>query len=294
MATRETAAYEPQAWEEVPCPFCGSTERRHYERFGWQLRFTYVECLGCGLIYQSPRPRYDQAFVETAYGDYVSIEAVTGASEEQVRRWMDGLAPVAREMAALDPRRTALLDVGSCMGLFLRVASPLWPKVAGVEISEKMRVHVERELGFPVFGEPFENLRTGDRFSCIQMSHVLEHVPDPSAWLRKAHELLADEGLLVIAIPHVRSLEHRAKHLLKRLGLRRSDWHRASKTPDHLFEPPIPVLRRFVEAHGFEIVSCYTYSRSDETSEKPFNRLFRRRLLLGSNTRLHARRVPGT
>jgi SAM-dependent methyltransferase len=294
MSASEKAAYEPAAWEDVPCPFCGSRERRLYEKFGWKLRFTWVTCLGCGLIYQAPRPRYDSEFVETAYGDYVSLSEVSGASEEQKRKWLSAFEPVVAEMRGFDTRGSAILDVGSCMGLFLRAAKPHWKKAMGVEISGKMRAYVERDLGVEVFGEPFETLSTGERFSCIHMSHVLEHVPDPSAWLRKARELLVEDGLLVIAVPHILSLEQRFKLLLKKMGLRKGGWARASKTPDHLFEPPIPVMRRFIEAHGFDVVSCYTYSRTDETSARPFNRLYRRRLLLGSNTRFYARVRPAS
>ena len=65
-------------------------------------------------------------------------------------------------------------------------------------------------------------------------------------------------------------------------------------TPDHLFEPPVQVMKRFIESHGFDVVSHYTYSRSDEISRKPFNRLYRRALLQGSNARFYARRRGGS
>ncbi len=48
-------------------------------------------------------------------------------------------------------------------------------------------------------------------------------------------------------------------------------------------------MLRFLDAQGFEVLSHYTYSRSDETSSRPLNRLYRRRLLLGSNLRFYAR-----
>ncbi len=79
------------------------------------------------------------------------------------------------------------------------------------------------------------------------------------------------------------------KLLMKTVGLRRGEWSDPMRTPDHLFEPTIPATLRFLEAHGFDVVSYYTYSRSDETSAKLLNRLYRRRLLLGSNSRFYAR-----
>jgi predicted SAM-dependent methyltransferase len=156
-----------------------------------------------------------------------------------------------------------------------------------------MRAFVEREIGVPVHGVPFQALRAAEPYSCIHMSHVIEHVPDPSAWLVRARELLLPGGLLVVAVPNMFSLDRRWQLALKRAGLRRGEWKSPSKTPDHLFEPTLPSMLRFLDAHGFDVVSHYTYSRSDETSRKLFSRLYRRRLLLGSNARFYARRRAG-
>jgi SAM-dependent methyltransferase len=286
-------AYEPKAWEEVPCPFCGSEERRLYERFGWKLRFTYQWCLGCGLVYQSPRPRYDDDFVREAYGDYFAFSEDFRPGDPVNHSTQANWEQLVVEMATFDTRRTAVLDVGSCMGNFLLAARPLWGRTEGVEISDKMRAFVQREIGVPVHGEAFETLEPEGRFSCIHMSHVLEHVPDPGSWMARARALLEEGGLLVVAVPNMLSLDRRYQLLLKRAGLRRGEW-RPSKTPDHLFEPTVPSMLRFLDRHGFDVVSHYTYSRSDETSRKPFSRLYRRRLLLGSNARFYARRRPTT
>ncbi len=293
MSPADKPAYEPRAWEEVPCPFCGSTRRRLYERFGWRLRFTYQLCLDCALVYQTPRPRYDEDFVRAAYGDYFAFsedfrpgDPVNHATQEN---WED----LVREMIGFDPVRSAVLDVGACMGNFLLAARPHWMRAEGLEISEKMRSFVEREIGVRVHAEPFERFRPAEPYSCIHMSHVIEHVPDPAAWLDRARELLVPGGLLVVAVPNMFSLDRRLQLLLKRLGLRKGEWRNPAKTPDHLFEPTLPATLRFLDRHGFDVVSRYTYSRSDETSRRPFNRLYRRGLLLGSNARFYARRRAG-
>jgi SAM-dependent methyltransferase len=294
MAIPGKPAFEPRSWEEVPCPFCGSQERRLRERFGYRLRFTYVTCLACGLVYQSPRPRYDDEFIKTVYDDYYAIPDFLQASESRRGRWQASMEQLVAEMVTFDPVRSSILDVGSFMGSFLLAARPHWKKATGLDVSARMREYVEREVGVPVLGVPFEALDTEERFSCIHMSHVIEHVPDPAAWLAKARELLTEDGVLVIAVPNKASIEERFKLLLKRVGLRRDEGTDPSQTPDHLFEPTVPSMLRFLDGHGFDVVSHYTYSRSDETSLRPFNRLYRRRLLLGSNARFYARRRPGS
>jgi SAM-dependent methyltransferase len=293
MSIPNKLAYEPESWEEVPCPFCDSHERRLHERYGWRRRFTYVSCQACGLVYQSPRPRYDSEFIRTVYDDYAGIPDFLGATDSQRSRWRASMDQLVAEIVTFDPVRSSILDVGSFMGTFLASAKPHWKKATGIDVSARMREYVEREVGVQVLGVPFEALATEERFSCIHMSHVIEHVPNPSAWLDKAQELLAEDGLLVIAVPNKLSAEDRFKRLLKNAGLRREDESDPSRTPDHLFEPTIPSMLRFLDAHGFDVVSHYTYSRTDETSARPFNRLYRRRLLLGSNARFYARRRKG-
>jgi 2-polyprenyl-3-methyl-5-hydroxy-6-metoxy-1,4-benzoquinol methylase len=294
MSIPNKLSYEPESWEEVPCPFCNSRERRLHERYGWRRRFTYVSCQACGLVYQSPRPRYDDEFIRTVYDDYAGIPDFLEASDSQRSRWQASMDQLVAEIVTFDPVRSSILDVGSFMGTFLTSAKPHWKKATGIDVSARMREYVEREVGVQVLGVPFEALATGERFSCIHMSHVIEHVPNPSAWLDKAQELLAEDGLLVIAVPNKLSAEDRFKRLLKNAGLRREDESDPSRTPDHLFEPTIPSMLRFLDAHGFDVVSHYTYSRTDETSVRPFNRLYRRRLLLGSNARFYARRRKGS
>lgn len=280
-------AYEPSGWDEVPCPYCESRESRLYERFGWKLRFTYVTCSNCGLVYQSPRPAYGTESVQT-YENYHSISDFQAAADAQRRAWVAALEPVVEEIKTFEPHRTALLDVGSNTGLFLRAAKPHFARVAGVEIGTRMREMVENDLGVRVFPD-YETISRDERFSCIHMSHVIEHIPNPSAWLSKARELLVPGGLLVIAVPNILSLDRRLKLLLKRAGLRRGEWSDPMRTPDHLFEPTIPSTLRFLAAHGFDVLSHYTYSRSDETSQSSFSRVYRRQLQLGSNSRFYAR-----
>ena len=46
-----------------------------------------------------------------------------------------------------------------------------------------------------------ESLRNGEKFDLVILSHVLEHVVNPVAFLKKIRSHLADEGLLYIEVP---------------------------------------------------------------------------------------------
>ena len=84
MSTNHSTIYKPREWETVACPFCGSTNSYIYERYGSELQFTYVICRNCKLVYQSPRPKYNQEFIDAAYASYYqfteSLDLLNGES----------------------------------------------------------------------------------------------------------------------------------------------------------------------------------------------------------------------
>jgi len=57
----------------------------------------------------------------------------------------------------------------------------------------------------------------------IYCSHVIEHIPDPSHWMRRFREVMALDGVLCLAVPNMNSIDRRRKRLLKCLGLGGTD-----------------------------------------------------------------------
>jgi SAM-dependent methyltransferase len=101
-----------------------------------------------------------------------------------------------------------VLDVGCGAGGNLKTLQDQGWEPYGIEISDVAAAHA-REL---VTG----NIHTGtlesapfppQSFDLILMSHSLEHLPSPVDALRRVHRLLKDDGLLVVSVPNVNSLE---------------------------------------------------------------------------------------
>lgn len=200
MATRqklENTVYEPKEWETVTCLVCGSDEKSVYEKFGDRRQYTYVTCRACGLIYQSPRPRYDESFVYDAYEFYADGDVKFDESGEnfmgQTRQ--DYEREIA-ELLEFDGIRSAVLDVGCATGDFLSVAREHYRAVQGLDVSTRMANVLRKRLGIDIFTCHFDELATDQRFSCIRMSHVIEHIPNPHGWLQKAKALLASGGIV--------------------------------------------------------------------------------------------------
>lgn len=281
--------YIPDAWEKVNCPFCDADQATVYERFGSSLQYTYVWCQNCRLIYQSPRPVYNQHFIDACYKDYyqyadnITIDDFSAIRESGVDMFQKEVA----HLMTFDRQRKAVLDIGSGMGTFLYAAKPHYPIAIGLDVSEKMGQFVSRQVGVPVHIVQFEQYQPDHKFSLIHMSHVVEHVPNPNEWLQKAKELLEPGGILVINVPNKRSLSFVIQHIFVKLGLKKqfsSSWSDPARTPDHLFEPTVKAMQFLVHKNGFEVLDHFTYSRKDPVSKKSFlTRLMNRWMYTGSN-----------
>jgi len=245
----------------------GESKSRAWEPFGFEHRYLYQRCDGCGLAYQKPRPRYDAEFVETAYEVYSTVVnehwdgsqltaqgRVVHGEYSNILNEIDGMISPARRGRS---ERT-LLDIGCNTGLFLKAAKDGAWRETGVEISRTMVDLARRMYGVNALSGDWVPIAYPEKFDAIYCSHVIEHIPDPSAWMRRMREVLRPDGVICISVPNFLSIDRRYKRLLKRLGLRRDRWQ-AWQTPDHLYEPCEPSMRAFFEREGFEVVRTYTY-----------------------------------
>lgn len=273
--------YIPHDWEIVNCPFCDSNHSKLHEKFGPELQYTYVECSDCGLIYESPRPKYDEIFLSNAYDDYYSFRPDYIYSESELNNWDKEL----HEILKFDKSRTAILDIGSCMGDFLNSAQKYYHKCVGIEVSENMANFTEEHLRLKVYVGSYLDINFDEKFSCVHLSHVIEHIPNPKDWILKTKEILDDYGILAISIPNMKSLDRRVKLFFKKIGLRKGIWKDNTRTPDHLFEPTLPSTIKFLTDNGFKILEYYTYSRKDMDASTLFGKIYNRRFKLGGNLR---------
>ena len=84
----------------------------------------------------------------------------------------------------------------------------------------------------------------------ITLFHVIEHLRKPGEYLKVAHELLSDDGLLVIECPNCAGLGFRW------LGRR----HLCFDYPHHLLFFTPHSLRRLLKSHGFQVTERSNFS----------------------------------
>ncbi|HEX9006884.1 MAG TPA: class I SAM-dependent methyltransferase [Bacteroidota bacterium] len=188
------------------CPLCGSTSIR-------EKPFKYVflnrdlwakECGRCGIIFIHPQPTpeelrnlYAAQYFEGGdfrcghEGSYCDPSTLEHLSDQKFFLQIKALKPGGR-----------LLEIGCAGGATLSVARELGFSVQGVEISEDASRIAREKYGLPVFtGDIIEARFPPESFDVIFMGDVIEHLPDPVTTLRELFRIMADGGLLVMALP---------------------------------------------------------------------------------------------
>jgi 2-polyprenyl-3-methyl-5-hydroxy-6-metoxy-1,4-benzoquinol methylase len=102
----------------------------------------------------------------------------------------------------------AILDVGCGRGTFLEIMRRDGWKVMGTEFDPVVASTISTLYNFPVLHGDLNNLNLPEAsFDVILLTHVLEHVRSPVETIRECYRLLKKEGLLVVSVPNIHSLQ---------------------------------------------------------------------------------------
>lgn len=243
MTTRSEDGTGQSFWDH--CPVCGGhTLRDLFAVDG----FPIMECAGCSLQFVAQQFTSDDL---VPYYEAESLETVVYADPN--RRNLDyyNRRLGQRLLRLHDPG--AILDVGCSAGYFLESLGPAWDR-HGVEISgpavDYARRNVVCDPGNIACGTIADVSTRAPKFDVITMLDMLDHTPDPLADVRRAHGMLADDGLLVIKVHNTACL-----------------WCKVSGSrfyiyvpPGHLFYFSPKSLSVMLQRAGFDVVESHFYA----------------------------------
>ncbi|MGI8438573.1 MAG: methyltransferase domain-containing protein [Chthoniobacterales bacterium] len=166
-----------------------------------------AQCKCCDLLFRNPRPT--QAEIARSYNTGGTFVAWQEEESDRAAMWERRAAIIKRFQPS-----GHLLDVGTGDGRFLQLCRPLGYQVTGTELSSTGAAYAQR-MGFNVhMGQILELDLPEQGFDLVTIWHVLEHVPDPGAVLRRVFTLLKGGGIFVLAVPNEENFfARRALHL---------------------------------------------------------------------------------
>lgn len=193
----------------LACPSCGRDQIRTLDAVA-----NICICESCRYIFDNPRPAIEE--LVRFYSQPTKYDAWLAEEAGREQLW-------ARRLKLLRPvmKPGSLLDVGAGIGQFLNLARPHFSSVQGTEVSESAIEIARHKYGLRLLRGEIQAIDFDRRqFDNITIFHVLEHVPNPRLVLLRCAELLAPDGVLVIAVPNdVQSLRSQARRLLANLGM---------------------------------------------------------------------------
>jgi len=108
-----------------------------------------------------------------------------------------------REIKLASPQPKRLLEIGCARGVFLDMARSANYQVHGIEANPYAANYARKYFKLSVHAIKFENIKKKlGKFDIIIAYDVLEHVPDPSAFIKKIETFLKPGGLIVLGTPN--------------------------------------------------------------------------------------------
>lgn len=210
-------------------------------------RFDLYQCENCGFIFTQDVPD------EESIGKYYQFENYISHSDTQKgliyklyhlsRTWM-----LSRKRRAItkfvNPEEKSLLDIGSGTGYFLNHMKNHHWQVQGIEKDEGARVFSKKNFNLDVHTPEALFKFNKNKFTVITLWHVLEHVHTLDAYLNQIHEILMDDGLLILALPNYASYD--AVHYKK--------FWAAYDVPRHLWHFSPVSLKQLCQRYQFKIL----------------------------------------
>lgn len=201
------------------CPICsyGVGAVLHNQRFFLPEEqhflpdaYDIVACLKCGFVYadtSASQEDYDRYYQKFSKYEDKAVASGSGTTPWDAQRLEETANDIARFLPDIS---AAILDIGCANGgLLAALKNKNYHNLTGLDPSSACVSYIYKEYGIrAIVGGLFTlNLNSTDssslreKFDCVILSHVLEHIRDLQTTIKKLFFLIKIGGLLYIEVP---------------------------------------------------------------------------------------------
>ncbi|MFH0895108.1 MAG: class I SAM-dependent methyltransferase [Bacteroidota bacterium] len=265
----------PEILSEVDCRYCGSKDciSQYSTTDIFEDTYQLHRCNSCEAHFIFPFPTEDQ--LARAYAD-----DYYGEQEEKFKSFFEKIVDTFRKRRAKRLSKkiksgAKVLDIGCGNGKFLmELESYVHCNLYGIEPGNKAAQRVARIPEITLKNGVLEkNDFPENIFDAITLFHVFEHLPKPKQTLECICEILKPEGILVISMPNIISIQSR---------LFKGKWLHLDP-PRHLLFFSMKSLDKIMIEKGFEPIGKTAVSFEQNPFgfiQSFFNLFFKKRELL--------------
>jgi len=233
------------------CPVCGSIKLSEFmqgkDYFLSGENFTIKQCDSCNFRFTNPSPSQNE--IEKYYNSELYI-----SHNSQMLNITSFVYKIARYFTIINKfyiikrfsKGKRLLDIGCGTGELINYCSKRGYLVQGIEPNQKARQFAMEKYRLEVSEDFSSKILTKNKFDCITLWHVLEHVYNLNETLTQISSLLNPEGILVIAVPNSNSWD--AVHYKK--------YWAAYDLPRHLSHFTYSTLKCLIEKNNYKLIKC--------------------------------------
>ena len=236
------------------CPCCQSKQIKSGDTisdfFLTNESFRLSKCLNCSFEFTHPRPSIKEIGRYYQSENYISHHSTNTSLFHQlyrlIRNYMFGKKMrYIRTYFKKQYNEISLMDYGAASGDFLAYCKTQHFKtLAGIEQDASCRKAAADIHGIPLKSPEALEALPQNSFDVITLWHVLEHIHNVDEVIALFHKLLDENGILVIAVPNINSLDRKIY----------GKYWAAYDVPRHLYHFNASTISILLQRLGFTLV----------------------------------------
>lgn len=235
------------------CPVCRSKETAFVLKarnshganvYDTKTEFEYWNCKVCSALFLVGQKANSSYYKKYYTKDYREEKTNSILSSYIISYSNIIKRDLVRKYTVADKGNRSILDIGSGDATFLKALSQHKFNRYGLEIDRNLTASYKKEGITPISNDILTHNFKKQKFDCITMWHVIEHIHNPQKLMQKVNSLLTKNGVFIFSTPNTDSIGFQKG---------KENWFHLD-APRHFILYSSSSLQRLAKNNGFGIV----------------------------------------